>query len=141
MHVQAYLFFDGRCEEAVELYRTAINAEVTSLLRFKDNPEPDSAKMCPTGGEDSVMHCSFRIGDTEILASDGMGSGKPTFAGISLAITVPDEATARQYFAALQEGGGQVQAPLTPTFFSPSFGMVADKFGVSWMIVADAPKS
>ncbi len=141
MYVEPYLFFEGRCEEAINFYRDAIGAEVTALMRFKDSPEPPSKEMCPPGAEDNVMHASFKIGDTTIMAADGMGSGKPNFAGISLAITVPDEATARQYFAALQEGGGQVQAPLTPTFFSPSFGMVADKFGVSWMIVAEGPKS
>jgi PhnB protein len=135
LHVEPYLFFEGRCEEAVEFYRSALGAEVTALLRFKDSPEPPSPEMCPPGSEDKVMHASFRIGDTTVMASDGLNSGRPSFQGVALSIAVPDEATADRFFAALADGG-QVQMPLTRTFFSPRFGMVADRFGVSWMIVA-----
>jgi PhnB protein len=134
MKIQPYLFFEGRCEEAIELYRSALGAEVTMLMRYKDSPEPPNEEMCPPGNEDKVMHSSFRIGDTEVMASDGMSSGKPHFQGVSLSLTLPDEATADRIFAELGEGG-QVQMPLTQTFFSPRFGMVADRFGVSWMIM------
>ena len=133
MKVQPYLFFEGRCEEAIEHYRQTLGAEVIMMMRFKDSPEPSSPEMCPPGSEDKVMHATFRIGETEVMASDGMSSGKPHFQGVSLSLTVPDEATANRVFGALGEGG-QVQMPLTKTFFSPSFGMVADRFGVSWMI-------
>jgi PhnB protein len=135
MKIQPYLFFEGRCEEAIELYRSALGAEVTMLMRFKDSPEPPNPEMCPPGSEDKVLHASFRIGETEVMASDGMASGKPTFQGVALALTVPDEATADRFFAALAEGG-LVQMPMTKTFFSSRFGMVADRFGVSWMIQA-----
>ena len=131
--VQPYLSFDGRCEEAVEFYRRALGAEVTMLMRFKDSPEPPQPGMCPPGSGDKVMHASFRIGDTTVMASDGRCEGRPSFQGFSLSLTVPSETEAERLFAALGDGG-QVQMPLTKTFFSPRFGMVADRFGVSWMV-------
>jgi PhnB protein len=133
MQVQPYLFFDGRCEEAIEFYRRAVGAEVTMLMRFKDSPEPQQPGMCPPGAEDKVMHASLRIGETTILASDGRCTGKPSFQGFALSLTAPDEAKAERLFGAIADGG-QVQMPLTKTFFSPRFGMVADRFSVSWMI-------
>jgi PhnB protein len=133
MQVQPYLFFDGRCEEAVEFYRSALGAEVTMLMRFKDSPEPLEPGMVPPGAGDKVMHVSFRIGETTVLASDGRCEGRPSFQGFSLSLTVPNEAEAERLFASLAEGG-QVQMPLTKTFFSSRFGMVADRYGVSWMI-------
>jgi PhnB protein len=133
MQVQPYLFFDGRCEEAVEFYRRALGAEVTMLMRFKDSPEAPQPGMVPPGSENKVMHSSLRIGDTTVLASDGQCLGQPSFQGFSLSLTVPNDAEAERRFAALADGG-QVQMPLAKTFFSPRFGMVADRFGVSWMI-------
>jgi PhnB protein len=130
MQVQPYLFFDGRCEEAAEFYRKALGAEVTMLMRFKDSPEPN---MSQPGAGDKVMHMRLRIGDTTVLASDGRCQGRPSFQGFSLTITVADDAEAERLFAALADGG-QVQMPLTKTFFSSHFGMVADRFGVPWMI-------
>ena len=132
--VQPYLFFDGRCEEAIEFYRSALGAEVTMLMRFKDSPDP---QMHPAGAENKVMHASLRIGDTTVMASDGRCEGKLSFQGFSLSVTVPNEAEADRLFSLLGEGG-QVQMPLTKTFFSPRFGMVADRFGVSWMIIVSA---
>ncbi|QDU90734.1 hypothetical protein Pla175_41450 [Pirellulimonas nuda] len=134
MIVQPYLFFEGCCEEAIEFYRTALGAEVEMLMRYKENPDP---QMCPDGGNidpEMVMHASFKIGDSQIMASDGMASGQPNFRGVSLSLAVPDVATAQRLFGALAEGG-EVQMPLTPTFYSPMFGMVADRFGVSWMVI------
>jgi PhnB protein len=133
MQIQPYLFFDGRCEEAVEFYRRTLGAEVTMLMRFKDSPDPQEPGMVPPGAGDKVMHMSFRIGETTVLASDGRCEGRPSFQGFSLSLTVPHEAEAERLFAALADGG-QVQMPLTKTFFSSRFGMVADRFGVSWMI-------
>jgi PhnB protein len=130
MQVQPYLFFEGRCEEAVEFYRRALGAEVEMLMRFKDSPDPT---MVPPNAGDKVMHMSFRIGETAVLASDGRCQGRPSFQGFSLSLTVPHDAEAERLFAALADGG-QVQMPLTKMFFSPRFGMVADRFGVSWMI-------
>jgi PhnB protein len=134
MQVQPYLFFDGRCEEAVEFYKSALGAEVAMLMRFKDSPEPPDPGMVPPGSGDKVMHTSFRIGDTTIMASDGRCQGQPSFQGISLSLTAADDAEAERLFAALANGG-QVQMPLAKTFFSSRFGMVADRFGVPWMIV------
>jgi PhnB protein len=130
MRTEPYLFFDGRCDEALEFYRKAIGAEVTMLMRFKESPDRDHI---PPGGEEKVMHANVRIGDSAIMASDGRCTGKPSFQGFSLSLTVPDAATADRTFAALSDGG-QVQMPLMKTFFSPRFGMLADKFGVSWMV-------
>jgi PhnB protein len=133
MQVEAYLFFDGRCEEAVEFYRQALGADVTMLMRFKDSPEPPPPDMVPPGCENKIMHTSFRIGDTTVMASDGRCQGQPSFQGFSLSLAVQNEAEADRVFAALADGG-QVQMPLTKTFWSPHFGMVADRFGVSWMV-------
>jgi PhnB protein len=134
MLVQPYLFFDGRCEEAIEFYKRALGAEVEMLMRFKESPEPPKPGMVPPGSEDKVMHASLRIGDATVMASDGHCQGRASFQGFSLSLTVPDEAEAERLFAALADGG-EVQMPLAKTFFSPRFGMVADRFGVSWMIV------
>jgi PhnB protein len=134
MQVQPYLNFDGRCEEALEFYKSALGAEVTMLMRFKDSPEPCEEGMVPPGAENKVMHSSFRIGEATVMASDARCQGRPSFQGISLALTVKDDAEAKRRFAALSDGG-QVQVPLTKTFFSSSFGVVADRFGVPWMIV------
>jgi PhnB protein len=131
--VQSYLFFDGRCEEALEFYRQALGAEVLFLMRFKDSPEKPQPDACPPGFENKVCHASFRVGSTVLMASDGRCLGRPFFHGFSLSLSTSTEAEADQLFAALAEGG-QVQMPLAKTFFSPRFGMVADRFGVSWMI-------
>jgi PhnB protein len=133
MNIQPYLFFDGRCEQALEFYVKTLGAEIESLMRFKDSPEPCDPGMVPPGAENKVMHASFRIGETALMASDGRCTGQPKFEGFSLALTVPDETAAERLFAALGDGG-QIQMPLAKTFFSASFGMVADRFGVSWMI-------
>ncbi len=132
MQVTPYLNFDGRCEEAVEFYRRALGAEVEMLSRFKDAP-PDACGPGATPPDDKVMHTSFRIGKTTVMASDCHCGGRPNFQGFSLSLTAPNEAEAERLFAALGEGG-QVQMPLTKTFFSSRFGVVADRFGVSWMI-------
>jgi PhnB protein len=135
MLIQPYLNFDGRCDEALDFYATALGAEVEMLLRFSDAPEQPSAEQCVTPVDpNKVMHTSFRIGETVVMASDCENTGNPDFKGISLSLTVADKAEADRAFTALGNGG-QVQMPLTETFFSPAFGMVADKFGVSWMIV------
>ena len=136
MLVQPYLLFDGRCEEAVEFYRSALGAKVEMFMRFKDSPEPCEPGMVPPGAEDKVMHMCLRIGDSTLMASDGRCVVQPSFQGFSLSITVPNEAEADRVFAALGDGG-QVQMPLEKTFWSPAFGMVADRFGVSWMVIAE----
>jgi PhnB protein len=134
MLIQPYLFFDGRCEEAVAFYREALGAEIVMLMRFKDGPDP---AMAPRGSADKVMHAALRIGETTILASDGRCLGQPKFDGFALSLTAADAAEAERLFAALGDGG-EVRMPLAKTFFSPRFGMVADRFGVSWMIYVAA---
>jgi PhnB protein len=129
MQAQPYLFFEGRCEEALDFYRKAIGAEVTALMRAKDSPDP---AMSMPGAPDKILHATFKIGDTTVMASDGRNQGRPQFQGFALSLTVPNEAEAKRLFAALSDGG-QEHMPLTKTFFSPSFGMLADRFGVSWM--------
>jgi PhnB protein len=134
MQIQPYLFFDGRCEEAIEFYKSRLGAKVEMLMRYKESPEPPPPGMVPPGSENKVMHSSLRVGDAVVMASDGNCGGQPSFQGFSLSITVADEAEAERRFAALADGG-KVQMPLAKTFFSPRFGMVADRFGVSWMII------
>ncbi len=138
MPVTPYLFFDGRCEEALGFYKQALGATIGDMMRFKESPEPPTAESCggadPAQLADKVMHASFRIGDTMLMASDGMAKGQPKFEGFSLSINANDETEAGRMFTALADGG-QVQMPLSKTFFAKSFGMVADRFGMSWMII------
>ena len=131
MHVQPYLDFNGRCDEALEFYKKAIGAKVGMLMRFKDTPDKF---MISPGSENKVMHAQLQVGDTIVMASDGRNSGKPNFQGIMLSISANTEAEADKIFNGLAEGG-QVQMPLGKTFFAPRFGMVADKFGVGWMVI------
>jgi len=137
MQVQPYLFFDGRCEEAIEFYRKAVGADVGMLMRYKDSPEPCAEGMVPPGSENKVMHAAMQIGGTTVMASDGRCTGAAKFQGFSLSLEAANDAEARRLFDALGDGG-QVQMPLGKTFFASSFGMVADRFGVSWMVIVPA---
>jgi len=136
MAIQPYLFFEGRCEEALEYYRSALNADITMMMRYSESPEPPPPGMIPPGSENKIMHAALRIGDAVMMASDGMCSGKAGFEGFSLSLNAANEPEARRIFDALSDGG-QVQMPLDKTFFSPCFGMVTDRFGVSWMVVVE----
>jgi PhnB protein len=139
MFLQPYLHFNGRCEEAMKFYGKVLGAEVTFMMRFEENPDPQSKAMTAPGMEKKIMHANVQIRDTQIMMSDGRNDGKePTFDGLTLTLNVePGEAD--KLFAALGEGG-QVQVPLTETFFADKFGMVADKFNVSWMVLAAKPQ-
>jgi PhnB protein len=141
--VQTYLFFDGRCDEALAFYKQAVRAEVGALMRFKDGPPADPAN-CGGGGMaqppgDKVMHGEMKVGDTTVLISDGNCGGNAKFDGFALTIAVPTEAECDKLFNALADGG-KVIMPAARTFFSPKFGMVADRFGVTWMILVDSQK-
>jgi PhnB protein len=134
MQIQPYLFFEGCCDDALAYYQEALGARVEALLRYKDNPSPEHN---PPGAAQKVMHCNFRVGDTQLMVSDGNCSGKPRFQGFALTLNARDEPEARRLFAALADGG-QVQMPLGKTFFSSAFGMVNDRFGVMWMVIVPA---
>lgn len=131
--IQPYLFFGGRCEEALEFYRTAIGAELQMLMRHKDSPDSPPPGRLAEGWENKVMHTSFRVGTSVLMASDGCSAEDGKFGGFSLSLAFPAEAEAQRAFTALAEGG-QVQMPLMKTFWSPCFGMVTDRFGLGWMI-------
>jgi PhnB protein len=132
--------FDGRCEEAIEFYKKALGAKVEMLMRFKDAPESPPSGECAPNSSDKVMHACLRIGDTAVMASDGHCAGKPSFQGFSLSLTAADDAEAERLFMAISDGG-QVQMPLGKTFFASKFGMAADRFGVSWMVIASPMQS
>lgn len=134
--VQSYLYFGGRCEEALDFYRAALGAQVDMLMRFKESPQPPPPGTLPPGFENKVMHASFRIGATALMASDGCSEGA-SFSGFSLSLTLPTEADASRAFAALA-AGGKVTMPLNKTFWSPCFGMLTDRFGIGWMITIPA---
>ncbi len=136
MTVQPYLFFDGKCEEALEFYKGAIGAQVEMLMRFSENPDKPDPSHMPASSAEKVMHCAFKVGDTQILASDGHCAGKPSFQGFGLALSAKSDAEAEKLFGALGKGG-QVLQPLTKTFFASKFGMVADQFGVMWMVITE----
>ena len=134
--VQPYLFFGGRCDEALEFYRTAIGAQVEFLMRYKESPEPMPPGMLPPEFENKVMHTTFRIGATVLMASDGCAEGQK-FDGFSLTLGVSTADEADRAFTALAVGG-QVRMPLAKTFWSPRFGMVTDRFGIGWMVSVKA---
>jgi len=131
MRVQPYLFFDGRCEEALNFYKNAIGAKVNVLMRWKDGPDKS---MCTPSNADKVMHAQFQVGETAVMASDGRNAGLPKFGGFALSILAQTEAEADNMFAGLG-AGGEITMPMTKTFFSPRFGMLSDRFGVSWMVL------
>jgi PhnB protein len=131
MNVQPYLFFDGKCEEALDFYKQAVRAEPKMLMRFKD--APDQSMVSP-GMHDKIMHATVQIGDTAVLMSDGRCLDKASFHGFALTINATSEAEADRLFGALSEGG-EVTMPLAKTFFAPRFGMLTDKFGVGWMVI------
>ena len=131
MQVQAYLNFGGRCEEALAFYKKAIGAEVTMMMRWKESPDP--AMKAPPGREEKIMHAAFKVGETTLMADDGMGLEKAEFKGVTLSIEVPNDAEAKRVFDALGDGGS-VQMPLMKTFWTSSWGMLTDKFGVPWMV-------
>lgn len=134
MLLQSYLFFEGRCDEAIAFYRQALNAQVEMLMRYNESPEPPKPGQLPPGSENKVMHASLRIGDCVLMCSDGMCGGAPRFEGFSLSLTAKSVDEAKQLFANLSEGG-QVHQPIIETFFSPAFGMLIDRFGVNWMVL------
>lgn len=136
MNVTPYLFFDGRCEDAIAFYRSVFGAELKMLMRFRESPDPIPEGMLPPGHEDKVMHAELRVGESVIMMSDGSRAEAPKFAGFSLAYSVPDVETAERLFATLAHDG-EVQMPMAETFWSPRYGAVVDRFGVSWMIMAE----
>jgi PhnB protein len=131
MNVQPYVFFEGRCDEAIEFYKKTVGAKVEMLMRF--NEAPDQSMISP-GSKEKVMHAAIRVGDATILMSDGRCGGNANFNGFSLALSAPTDADAERLFAALADGG-QVNMPMAKTFFSSRFGMCSDKFGVGWMVL------
>jgi PhnB protein len=133
MNVQPYLSFEGRAQEAMDFYTSAIGAKVDAVLHFKDAPPEMQAQMSPES-KNKVMHAAFHIGDTQVMATDGRCTGKAAFSGISLTINAGSDAEAEKLFNALAQGG-QVGMPMSETFFAHRFGMVADKFGVGWMVL------
>jgi PhnB protein len=137
MQVNPYLFFHGRCEEALDFYKKAVGAEVNFLMRYKDNPDRNQPGAIPPGFDNKVMHATVTIGKSTLQASDGHREEKVAFQGFSLTLTVATTAEADRFFAALSDKG-QVQMPLTKTFFSPRFGMLTDRFGVGWMVYVSA---
>jgi len=134
MQAQPYLFFDGRCEEALDFYKAKLGAKVEAMMRFSEAPASEKGAMVPPGSENKVMHANFRIGDSVLMASDGRCQGHPHFDGFALSLNAANESEAERLFGALSDGG-QVQLPLSKTFFSPRFGMVSDRFGVTWMVI------
>ena len=134
--VQPYLDFDGRCEEAIKFYQEALGAEVLMKMHFKDSPDQSNI---PPSSKDKVMHSTLKIGESIVMATDGHNTGKTNFQGVSLSLTL-SEADAAKCYNALA-AGGQVKMPLEKTFFSPAFGMVADKFGLTWMVMVPGPYS
>ena len=134
MKIEPYLFFEGRCEEALTFYRDKLGAKILALMRYKESPDP---AMLQGGNEDKVMHATFQLGDSMVMASDGCCKGQAKFTGFSLCIAVKEETEAERIFATLSDGG-QIQMPMEKTFWAQRFGMVADRFGISWMVMAIA---
>lgn len=137
MQVFSYLFFDGKADEAIAFYGSALGAKVEGLMRFKEAPEQPDQCDGQVNDPEKVMHANLKIGDTTVLLSDGRCTGQPKFDGFGLALTVRDDHEAKRLFSSLADGG-QVQMPLAKTFFSSNFGMVTDRFGVAWMVMVES---
>lgn len=135
--LQPYLFYGGRCDEALAFYKKAIGAETSFVMRFNESPEPMPPGMLAEGFEKKIMHSEFKVGEMTLMASDGCGEGGK-FEGFRLALIVPTEADADKAFAGLADGG-TVDMPLAQTFWSPRYGQVTDKFGLGWMVMVPAP--
>ena len=137
MVVQPYLFFKGRCDEALAFYSAALDAQVTFLMRYREAPDP---AVVPADWQDKVMHCNFSVGQSQLMASDGRGDASEAdrVQGCALSLTLDSEAQAQRYFNALAEGG-TVTMPFQATFWSPGFGMVTDRFNVPWMVMVAGP--
>ncbi len=138
MNVTPYLFLDGRAEEAIKFYQQALGAEVGMMMRFKESPDGQPGSI-PAGSGEKIMHASISVGGHMLMLSDGNCGGKPVFQGVALSLGADSDAEADRLFGALGEGG-QTQMPMTSTFFASRFGMVADKFGVSWMVIHEKPR-
>ncbi len=138
MRVEPYLMFSGRCEEALNFYQAAVGAQRMMVMRFKESPEPPHMPL-PPNWDEKILHCGFTVGQTMVMASDGMSAEPVNFSGVSLSITADGEAQAKRMFDALALGGN-VFMPMGKTFWSPCFGMCSDKFGVNWMVGLDGPK-
>lgn len=137
--IQPYLFFRGRCDEAIKFYEKALGAKVGMKMRFKDNPDKPPESVVPASMDDRIMHASVDIAGAPVMMSDGMKDGGPAFGSMSLSLNVTDPADVDRYFNALADGG-EIEMPLGKTFFAERFGGVKDKFGVSWMIICEAKR-
>jgi PhnB protein len=135
MKIEPYLFFNGHCEEAIDFYKQALGAEVAMLMRISESPQAHPAGLLPPGSGNKIMHASLQIGDTSVMMSDGMCTGQLNFKGITLSLGVSDAAQAQRFFSALSQGGS-INMPLDKTFYASQFGMVTDRFGVPWMVIA-----
>jgi PhnB protein len=135
MKIEPYLFFNGHCEEAIDFYKQALGAEVAMLMRISESPQVHPAGLLPPGSGNKIMHASLQIGDTSVMMSDGMCTGQLNFKGITLSLGVSDAAQAQRFFSALSQGGS-INMPLDKTFYASQFGMVTDRFGVPWMVIA-----
>jgi PhnB protein len=135
MKIEPYLFFNGRCEEAIDFYKQALDARVAMLMRISESPQAHPAGLLPPDSGNKIMHAALQIGDTSVMMSDGMCSGQLNFKGITLSLGVGDAAQAQRFFSALSQGG-TVNMPLDKTFYASQFGMVTDRFGVPWMVNA-----
>jgi PhnB protein len=132
MKIEPYLYLNGQAEEALAFYERALGARVEMKMRFRESPDPVPESRLPAGFENKIMHASFLIGDARVMLSDGGCLTGQAIGGFSLALQYRSEAEARRAFEALAEGG-RIDMPIGPTFWSPCFGMVTDRFGIQWM--------
>jgi len=130
MQVQPYLDFGGRFDEAMAFYGKALGAKVTFVMRYKDAPPEQPLD---EAWKEKVMHANIQIGDNQIMASDGRQGQTPAFSGFSLSVGAVSEAEGARIFKDLSEGG-QVIMPYQKTFWAAGFGMLVDRFGMSWMV-------
>ena len=132
--ITPYIAFQGNCREAIEFYKSALDATVLFSQTMDESP------MAGMGPAENIMHCTIKVGDsTVMMCDDPSPDGTPVGGNISLAIGLNDPEKAKEYFAKLSEGGTVIMA-LEKTFWAEAFGMLTDKFGIKWMVNCDAPK-
>jgi len=135
MNVQTYLFFDGRCEEAIEFYKAVFGADLLYSMRFREGPP----NLVTAENEEKIFHATMRFGETVINLSDDLKQERGSFGGFAILAHLDNDASAEEAFESLQEGG-RVGMPIQEVFWASRYGIVTDRFGVTWKIQAGQPK-
>jgi PhnB protein len=130
MRISCHIHFDGQCEEAFRTYQNVLGGRLETMLRFGDSP---LGAQVPPEWQSRILHATLVLGEYELLGSDVFPGQSGRKQGYSVTISLSDPENAKSIFDALADGGS-ILMPLQPTFWATGFGVITDKFGVSWEI-------